>query len=152
MIFVGAGVLFMKETPQGYKVLLGKRAISPGRGKWTIPGGKCEKNESARETALREAREEVPSINLTGKSKYKRGALFGGYTAVLPFFKFKTIFVMLNRRYIKKKIRHNFEFLEVKWFSIDTLPNNLHWGVKEAVQHAQSALIRKGEKIHEILR
>jgi ADP-ribose pyrophosphatase YjhB (NUDIX family) len=41
------------------KILLEKRKNEPGRGKWSIPGGLVELGESARETAIREVREET---------------------------------------------------------------------------------------------
>ena len=41
------------------KVLLCRRAISPGKGLWTIPGGYLESGETLEACAKREAREEV---------------------------------------------------------------------------------------------
>lgn len=41
------------------EILLCKRAIEPAYGKWTLPAGFLEKNESVEEGALREANEEA---------------------------------------------------------------------------------------------
>lgn len=41
------------------KILLCKRAISPGYGKWTFPSGYLDQNETPEEGAIREAKEEV---------------------------------------------------------------------------------------------
>lgn len=41
------------------RVLLVRRANEPGRGLWSIPGGRVEPGESAREAAVREVREET---------------------------------------------------------------------------------------------
>lgn len=40
-------------------VLLTERAVDPGRGEWAVPGGHLEVDESPREGAARELREEV---------------------------------------------------------------------------------------------
>jgi 8-oxo-dGTP diphosphatase len=39
-------------------ILLVKRSHPPGRGRWSVPGGRVELGESARETVRRELREE----------------------------------------------------------------------------------------------
>jgi 8-oxo-dGTP diphosphatase len=40
-------------------LLLIRRGQEPGRGLWSLPGGRCEPGESAAETAVREVREET---------------------------------------------------------------------------------------------
>ena len=52
---VGVGAVIICDD----KILLEKRKNEPGRGKWSIPGGLVELGESARETAIREVREET---------------------------------------------------------------------------------------------
>ena len=41
------------------RVLLVRRANEPSRGLWSVPGGRIEPGESAREAAVREVREET---------------------------------------------------------------------------------------------
>ena len=41
------------------RLLLIRRAREPGRGLWSLPGGRCEPGEGAAETAVREVREET---------------------------------------------------------------------------------------------
>jgi len=41
------------------RLLLVRRRQEPGRGLWSLPGGRCEPGESAAETAVREVREET---------------------------------------------------------------------------------------------
>lgn len=49
------------------RVLLGRRAIDPARGRWDIPGGFCQPDETPEECARRELREETGcEIELTG--------------------------------------------------------------------------------------
>lgn len=51
----------------GEKILLCRRAIEPSRGRWTLPAGFMEQNETAEDGARREAMEEAcASIRITG--------------------------------------------------------------------------------------
>jgi ADP-ribose pyrophosphatase len=52
---VGVGSLVLENG----RILLVKRAYSPGRGLWSIPGGHVELGESVLEAAVRELREET---------------------------------------------------------------------------------------------
>ncbi len=60
---VGVGAVIV----QGGKLVLVKRGVEPGKGKWSVPGGAVELGEEVRETALREAKEECGlDIELVG--------------------------------------------------------------------------------------
>ena len=52
---VGVGVLVVEEG----KVLLVRRTMNPERGKWSIPAGFLDRGENPKETAVREAWEEL---------------------------------------------------------------------------------------------
>ena len=52
---VGIGAVIVKED----KILLEKRKNSPGRGKWSIPGGLVELGESLEQAVIREVKEET---------------------------------------------------------------------------------------------
>jgi len=41
------------------KIVLGRRAIEPGLGRWVFPGGFVDRGETVEEAAIREAREEM---------------------------------------------------------------------------------------------
>ncbi|MFL6129154.1 MAG: NUDIX hydrolase [Mycobacteriales bacterium] len=41
------------------RLLMVRRGQEPGRGLWSLPGGRCEPGETAAETAVREVREET---------------------------------------------------------------------------------------------
>ena len=50
--------------PEGNQILLVKRAVNPGKGKWSLPGGFLELGETLEQGASRELKEET---NLKGK-------------------------------------------------------------------------------------
>ena len=52
---VAAGAIFVVEG----KVVLARRAIDPGYGKWVFPGGFVDRGETVEQAAVREAREEL---------------------------------------------------------------------------------------------
>lgn len=51
---VGVGAIIMHEG----KLLLVKRGVEPGKGKWSIPGGVVELGERVRDAVIREVKEE----------------------------------------------------------------------------------------------
>ena len=52
---VGVGAIILDEG----KILLEKRKNSPGKGKWSIPGGLVELGESIEQAVIREVKEET---------------------------------------------------------------------------------------------
>ena len=52
---VGVGAVVIDEG----KMILVKRGVEPGKGKWSIPGGLVELGEAVREATVREAKEET---------------------------------------------------------------------------------------------
>jgi len=51
---VGVGAVILQDG----KLVLVKRGVEPGKGKWSIPGGAVELGEGVRDAAIREAKEE----------------------------------------------------------------------------------------------
>ena len=51
---VGVGAVIVHDG----KLVLVRRGVEPGKGKWSIPGGGVELGEGVRDTAIREAKEE----------------------------------------------------------------------------------------------
>jgi 8-oxo-dGTP diphosphatase len=52
---VGVGAVIMLEG----KILLEQRKNEPGKGKWSVPGGKVELGETPEQTIIRETKEET---------------------------------------------------------------------------------------------
>ncbi len=85
----GAGLLLWMRDEQGKpNVLLGKRSIEPGKGKWSIPGGKWDPkkdidtdgNPDYLKTALRETEEEIKLVISENEDFLKI------WTSHIPFF------------------------------------------------------------------
>ena len=60
------------------RLLLIQRGREPGRGLWSVPGGKCEPGETAAQACVREAREEtglvVEIVRHAGQVRFPGGA------------------------------------------------------------------------------
>ncbi len=97
------------------EVLLIKRGIEPGRGKWGLPGGFVEKDESPSQAILREIREEIGVEGKVegligvyqGKTKLYGNAVIIGYKAA-----------SLSRRFSPGK-----EVEEIRFFPSSRLPS-----------------------------
>ncbi len=108
----GVGAVIMNSR----KLLLVKRGVEPGKGKWTIPGGIVELGETPEETVVREVIEEcglevenpalidvVNNVILDGEGKIKY------HFVILDFL------VELKGG----KLNPNDEILEAKWVPLD---------------------------------
>ncbi len=93
------------------KILLCKRAIKPRFGKWTLPAGFMENNESLEQAAIRESVEEAnTNIKLAGLY-----CLFS-----LPHI--SQIYVMYRAELVDLNFSPGIESLEVELFSEDEIP------------------------------
>jgi ADP-ribose pyrophosphatase YjhB (NUDIX family) len=92
------------------KILLLKRAINPGRGKWVMPGGFVDRGELPAEAAVREAAEEVGL-------RVEVGALIGVFgTHVSP------IIIVYGSGQVVGEPAPLDETLAVRWFAPDQIP------------------------------
>lgn len=66
------------HDPAG-RLLLIRRGREPGRGLWSLPGGRCERGETAAEAAVREVREETGLEVVAGRliGRVERSGLDG---------------------------------------------------------------------------
>ncbi|MFL3006299.1 MAG: NUDIX domain-containing protein [Candidatus Neomarinimicrobiota bacterium] len=93
------------------KVLLCKRDINPGFGKWTLPSGFMEMGESLEQGAEREAKEEA---NL----KLKLNKLYGTYS--IP--RIGQVLFIFIANILNEDFRAADETSEVKLFSVSEIP------------------------------
>jgi len=142
--FHGSGVLCWKEESNGdLLVLLGKRSMNPGLGKWSIPGGSWEKKDGYRnkkkrdykKAAMRETKEEM--------------GIDGNYadplwTLHIPFFHYEVFSIEYYEKILEKDIH---EFSDFGWFHIKNLPSKRVFLVDFQVR----ALVKTG-KSHDKLR
>ena len=103
------------------EILLVQRGYGGKKGKWSLPGGKRDKGESLRNTAIRETRAET-GIKTSGDSLYLQSS--------------KNNFEVWCGRYLEGKLRpQKGECLDAKWFQVDMLPHadNLAFGPDKIV-------------------
>jgi mutator protein MutT len=94
------------------RVLLQRRAMEPGQGLWTFPGGFLEMGETPEAGALRETKEEV-GLDVTLE------ALLGVYSR--PHVGIVLI-VYAATSQSGEAIVGDAESLEVRWFAVDEIP------------------------------
>ena len=103
---IAAGILIVRED----RVLLVKRAIEPGYGRWTFPGGHVDRGETLEEAALRETLEEC---GVTADL----GDLLGAFS-----YPGRPVVIVIYRGTLAVGSREPHagdETLEVGWFSAD---------------------------------
>lgn len=130
----GAGCLIVAMDTNRF--LLTKRSdyvASPFT--WGLPGGKVEPGERPSVAARRETREEI-GFDLEDRPI----RLIYTNETHAPRFKFYTYACIVDSEF---KPALNWESVDYAWVSMDDLPEPLHWGVKQMVNHDASARILK---------
>lgn len=110
------------------KILLVKRSDDSflEAGKWTIPGGYLDRDETAEEGAVREAREESGyDVELTGLLRINSNPN-------RPKEDRQSVDLVFSAKIISKAGTNDHEISEVKWFAPDELPEESefafdHW-------------------------
>jgi ADP-ribose pyrophosphatase YjhB (NUDIX family) len=93
------------------KIVLARRSIDPGYGKWVFPGGFVDRGETVEEAAIREAREEVNAdIGLRG--------LVGVYSySGVP-----VVVVVFAATLLNDQLEAADECLDVRYFTKEEIP------------------------------
>lgn len=101
-------------TAKNGKILLTRRAISPGKGKWALLAGFIEKDESPAQAILREVKEE---IGIEAKIEILIG-VYKGRTRMYG----SVVVIGYKLRAKNESYTLNKEIKEIKFFSRDELP------------------------------
>ena len=136
--YSGAGVFLIREKNGGYEVLLGKRSVKRGLGKWSIPGGGKELRDCTfRDCAFRELKEET-GINLD-HAKHK---VLGRCSKSVPFFHWQTYFVLLKEN-DPRLVPH--EFFQLVWVPLEEVNAYDLWISLGQEQRCLRKLLKKPE-------
>lgn len=93
------------------KIILLKRAMSPERGKWVMPGGYVDRGEDVESAAIRETKEEC-EINIKLK----------GILGVYSYAGYLEVVVVYLAEYISGNLAAGDETTDIKLIDIDDIP------------------------------
>lgn len=111
---VGIGAVIVHDG----KIVLVKRGVEPGKGKWSIPGGAVELGEGVRDTAIREAKEECGlDIELVGDRPID--ALDNIIEGEKGRLQYHYILLQFLARPNSGTLRHGSDVTEVRWVPIE---------------------------------
>lgn len=103
------------------EILLIQRGYGRAKGKWSMPGGRRDRGENLKRTAIRETREET-GVKTSADSLYLKGR--------------RNNFEVWRGRHLGGSLRpQEGECLDAKWFQMDMLPHddNLAFGLDKIV-------------------
>lgn len=126
-IGVGVGAFILNEKNQ---LLLQKRAKSPEKGHWCIPGGKLEMFETLEHAVIREIKEEtdldIEVIKLMGVCDHIIHNEDAHWVAMSYLCRIKSGV---------PKIMEPDKALEMEWFDLNNLPSKLTITAKKALEN-----------------
>jgi 8-oxo-dGTP pyrophosphatase MutT (NUDIX family) len=126
---LGAGsLLFVPETKKFLLIRRSDFVNAPLR--WCLPGGSVERNEEPEQAAIRECWEE------TGHKISNPLHLIYTNETHAPRFKFFTYASLVPKPFEPKL---NWESCDYAWHTIDDLPNQLHWGLRQLFNSEKAA-------------
>ncbi|MFO7663323.1 MAG: NUDIX domain-containing protein [Chloroflexota bacterium] len=120
---VGVGVAVV----DGGRLLLVKRSMNPGRGRWSLPAGFLDQGEDPRETAIRETREETGILVVIEDvlDVFFNPPDIGG----------ASIFVLYRATQIGGSLVAGDDAEDAGFFSLDQLPELAFESTRVAVRH-----------------
>lgn len=123
------------------RILLVKRGIEPGKGKWALPSGFVEMNEMPEETVIRELKEET---NVQGVAK----KLIGVYTQPSKVYG-GVVLIAYDVQYAQAKLRAGSDSIDARFFAANKLPPIPFVSHRRIIRDALAAKdASKGMQIH----
>lgn len=120
----GEVALAVPESEEKF-LLLKRSEENSSSGEWTFPGGKIEENETEREAAVRELKQETGlegGIVDSGDSYIGEGEL--GYWKIYPF----------HVKVDSRKVELDYEHSEFKWLSLEELKDHETMGQMKSLE------------------
>ena len=118
-----------QHPERGERVLLVKRAIDPGAGRWALPGGFVDAGEGAATAAIREAREELTvTVELLGLL-----AIFGREEYPEGDEGMADITIAFQARIVAGEPQAQDDAAEFAWFTKEHLPPLVFYPTKTLV-------------------
>ena len=137
-IGVGCGAFIINDKNE---LLLQKRNKAPEKGYWSIPGGKVEMFETFQQAVKREVKEET-SVEI------EIIELLGICDHIVPNEKIHWVTPQFLCNIVKgePKIMEPTKHIDMRWFSIEQLPENITITTKYGLECYKTYKDKKGEK------
>lgn len=121
----GAGILFVCLDDNSLFLLLRSPYVSePGR--WGVPGGTLEGQETPSQAAKRETKEEVGSL----PKQVRPIQAISNKTKIGEYILFIVEISKEEKELWTPRIELNWEHTKGKWFKLNNLPPNIHSAIK----------------------
>ena len=111
---VGVGALIVHDG----RLVLVRRGVDPGKGRWSIPGGAVNLGEKVRKTAVREAEEEC-SLNIEIVVDRPMDVVDSIYTDKEGKFRYHYVLLQFLTRLRGGKLRPGGDALDARWISLE---------------------------------
>ncbi len=104
------GAIILKQDEEKEKILLTRRGYPPFQGKWCLPGGHIDPDESAQQAIIREVKEEV-GLNFDAQ-------FFGYFDEIIPELDIHAVVLIFTGRTTGELQAQLGEVTELEWFSL----------------------------------
>jgi len=104
------GAIIAKQEEEREKILLTRRGYQPFQGRWCLPGGHIDPEESAQQAIIREVQEEV---GLSFDARF-----FGYFDEIIPELDIHAVVLIFTGKTTGQLQAQPGEVTELEWFSI----------------------------------